>query len=228
MDRDEIQAIVQAAHGRGAKVRAHCANKAMILECIELGVDVIDHGDEVDQEVIDVMAAAGTFWVPSLIYPKCLLELGWGDPGGGTRALYDNVRKWLPVAQRAGVKILVGDDYSGVFRDLIPDDPLDHQVGRYGGECAYYSAIEGLSADDVLSWGTANAGELLTGGSDRLGTVEAGALADLIVVDGDPVADPGLLARPHEALKAVIRDGVLIIGRLAEARIDGRELAAAE
>ncbi|MDB5725862.1 MAG: Amidohydrolase, imidazolonepropionase [Novosphingobium sp.] len=228
IDRDEIQAIVQAAHGRGAKVRTHCTNKAMILECIALGVDVIDHGDEVDQEVIDAMAAAGTFWVPSLIYPKCLLELGWGEPGGGTQALYDNVRKWLPVAQRAGVKILVGDDYSGVFRDLIPDDPLDHHVGRYGGEFAYYSAIEGLSAEDVLSWGTANAGELLTGGSDRLGTVEAGALADLIVVDGDPIADPGLLARPQEALKAVIRDGVLTIDRLAGARIDGRELAAAE
>jgi imidazolonepropionase-like amidohydrolase len=216
MDRDEIEALVNAAHGRGAKVRAHCADKAMILECIELGVDVIDHGDEVDQEVIDAMAKAGTFWVPSLIYPKCLLQLGWGDPGGGTQRLYDNVRKWLPVAQRAGVKILVGDDYSGVFRDLIPDDPLDHQVGRYGGEFAYYGAIEGLSPEDVLSWGTSNAGELLTGGSDRLGTIEEGALADLIVVDGDPLADLSLLARPQEALRAVLRDGAFTINRLPE------------
>src|ERR1700757_2974593 len=52
MDRDEIESIVRAAHGRGAKVRAHVADKAMIMECIELGVDIIDHGDEVDDEVI--------------------------------------------------------------------------------------------------------------------------------------------------------------------------------
>src|SRR3546814_1833269 len=52
----------------------------MILECIELGGDVLDHADDIDEQCIDAMASAGTFWVPSLIYPKCLLELGWGDP----------------------------------------------------------------------------------------------------------------------------------------------------
>jgi imidazolonepropionase-like amidohydrolase len=218
MDRDEIEAIVNAAHGRGAKVRAHCADKAMILECIEIGVDIIDHGDEIDDEVIEAMVKTGTFWVPSLIYPKCLLELGWGDSAGVMQRLYDNVRAMLPKAQKAGVKILVGDDYSGVFRDMIPDDPLDHQVGRYGQEFAYYGAIEGLSPADVLSWGTSNAGEALLDGGDRLGVIEPGALADLIVVDGDPLADLSLLARPEQALKAVIRDGAFVIDRLSRGR----------
>jgi imidazolonepropionase-like amidohydrolase len=212
MERDEIEAAVQAAHHRGARVRAHCADRAMIEECVDLGVDIIDHGDEIDEALIARMAAAGTFWVPSLIYPKCLLELGWGD--AAMQRNYDNVRAMLPLAQAAGVKILIGDDYSGVFRDVIPDDPLDHQVGNYGREFAYYAAIPGLSAADVLSWGTSNAGEALTGGQDRLGVIEPGALADLIVVDGDPVADPALLARPAEALKAVIRDGAFVIDRL--------------
>ena len=212
MDRDEIEAIVKAAHGRGAKVRAHVADKAMIMECIALGVDIIDHGDEIDDEVIDAMAKAGTFWVPSLIYPKCLLELGWAEPG--TQALYDNVRKYLPLAQKAGVKILPGDDYSGVFRDVLADDPLDHEVGCYGREFGYYGAIEGLSPADVLSWGTKNAGEALLDGEDRLGIVAPGALADLIIIDGDLLADLTLLARPQEALKAVIRDGAFVIDRL--------------
>lgn len=215
MDRDEIEAIVRAAHGRGAKVRAHVADKAMMLECIELGVDIIDHGDEVDERVIDAMAKAGTYWVPSLIYPKCLLELGWAEPG--TQALYDNVRRHLPLAQKAGVKILPGDDYSGVFRDVLPDDPLDHQLGCYGREFAYYGAIEGLSATDVLGWGTKNAGAALLDGEDRLGIIEPGALADLIILDGDPLADLSLLARPQEALKAVIRDGAFTINRLPPA-----------
>jgi imidazolonepropionase-like amidohydrolase len=214
MARDEIQAIVEAAHQRGAKVRAHVSDKAMILECLELGVDVIDHGDEVDEEVIEALVKTGAFWVPSQIYTKMLLDLGWGDPAGVMQAQYDNVRRMLPLAQKAGVRLLIGDDYSGVLRDMVEDDPLDHQVGRYGREFAYYAGIEGLSPADVLRWGTSTAGELLVGGADRLGVIEPGALADLIVVDGDPLVDLTLLARPEQALKAVVRDGVVVIDRL--------------
>ncbi|MCB2073317.1 MAG: amidohydrolase family protein [Novosphingobium sp.] len=214
MARDEIAAVVEAAHMRGAKVRAHSATKEMIRECVELGVDIIDHGDEIDEEIIAMMAERGTFWVPSLRYPTCMVELGWADadlPGQ-----IENVRAMLPVAQKAGVRILIGDDYSGVFRGVLEDDPLDHKVGDYGREFAFYGAIDGLSPEDILSWGTANAGEALLGGHDRLGVIEEGALADLIVVDGDPLADLSLLARPQSALRAVIRDGVLAIDRLSQ------------
>jgi imidazolonepropionase-like amidohydrolase len=214
MTREEIKAIVDAAHQRGAKVRTHVSDKAMILECLELGVDVIDHGDEVDEAVIEAMVKAGAFWAPSQIYTKALLDLGWGDPAGVMQAQYDNVRRMLPLAQKAGVRILVGDDYSGVLRDVLEDDPLDHQVGRYGREFAYYAAIEGLSAAEVLAWGTSNAGELLLDGQARLGVVEPGAQADLIVIDGDPLADLTLLSRPEAALKAVVRDGAFVIDRL--------------
>lgn len=217
MARDEIATIVDTAHNRGARVRAHVADKAMILECIELGVDVIDHGDEVDEECIEAMVKAGTFWVPSLIYPKLLLELGWGDSGGAMQRLYESVRRVLPLAQKAGVRILIGDDYSGVFRDAVKDDPLDHQVGRYGRELAYYGAIDGLSPAEVLSWGTRNAGELLVDAPGKVGIIEPGALADLIVIDGDPIADLSLFARPEQALKAVIRDGAVLIDRLPRA-----------
>jgi imidazolonepropionase-like amidohydrolase len=212
MDRDEIAAIVEAAHQRGAKVRTHVSDKAMILECLELGVDVIDHGDGIDEEVIEAMVKANAFWVPSQIYTKTLLDLGWGD--AEMQAQYDNVRRMLPLAQKAGVRILVGDDYSGVLREILEDDPLDHQVGRYAREFAHYAAIEGISPADVLSWGTRNAGELLADAPAKVGVVEPGALADLIVVDGDPLADLTLLARPEAALKAVIRDGELVIDRL--------------
>src|SRR5262249_25348873 len=60
MDRDEIAAVVNAAHARGARVRAHCAEKGMIRECVELGVDIIDHGDEIDDEIIAMMVDKGT------------------------------------------------------------------------------------------------------------------------------------------------------------------------
>ena len=214
MSRAEIAAIIEAAHERGAKVRAHVADKAMIMECIELGLDVVDHGDDIDDEVIAAMAEAGTFWVPSLIFPWSLLTLGFAEQNGVTQAQYDHVRAMLPAAHDAGVRILIGDDYSGVFRDAIDNDPLDHQIGNYGREFAYYGAIDGLSAEAVLSWGTSNAGQLLVDAPARVGVIEPGALADLIIVDGDPVQDLSLLARPDEALKAVIRDGALVIDRL--------------
>ena len=212
MARDEIAAVVEAAHMRGAMVRAHSATREMIRECVELGVDIIDHGDEIDEEIIALMAERGTFWVPSQVYPDCMVKLGWGD--AQLQADCANVRAMLPVAQKAGVRILAGDDYSGVFRGVLEDDPLDHKVGDYGREFAFYGAMDGLSAAEVLSWGTKNAGEALTGGRDRLGVIEAGALADLIVVDGDPLADLSILGKPQQHLKAVIRDGAFIIDRL--------------
>jgi imidazolonepropionase-like amidohydrolase len=214
--RDELAVIVNTAHERGVKVRTHVADKAMIRECIELGVDVLDHGDEVDEECIEAMARAGTFWVPSLTYPRILMELGWGDVDGEgvMQRRYESVRKMLPLAQKAGVRILIGDDYSGVFRDMVKDDPLDHQVGCYGREFAFYGAIEGLEPAEVIGWGTKNAGELLIDRPAKVGVIESGALADLIIIDGDPLADLTLLAKPEQALKAVIRDGAFVIDRL--------------
>src|SRR3546814_21045487 len=106
------------------------------------------------------MVEAGTFWVPSLVYVWSLLELGMGKRFGASPEIYEHVRKMLPRAQEAGVRILLGDDYSGVFRDLIADDPLDHQVGNSGRELGFYSDVEGLSPAETLSWGPGNAGDL--------------------------------------------------------------------
>lgn len=215
MSRDEIEAVVNAAHERGARVRAHVADKQLILECLELGVDIIDHGDGVDEECIEKMVKAGTFWVPSQIFAKALIDLGMWDVTDDL-ASFNSVRRMLPLAHQAGVRILLGDDYSGEFmRGMVEDNPLDHEVGCYGRELAYYGGIEGLSAADVLSWGTRNAGELLTDGRDSLGVIEPGALADLIIVDGDPIEDLTLFSRPEESLKAVIRDGAFAINRIA-------------
>lgn len=228
MERDELQAIVQAAHGRGALVRAHVADKAMMLECIELGVDILDHGDEIDEEVVDAMAAAGTYWVPSLTQFQWWIDHKTPDPHGIIHRTNDGVRRMLPVAHKAGIRILLGDDYSGFFRDICDDDPLDHQVGTYGRELALYGGVEGVSPSDVLSWATRNAGELLGGESDKLGVVEVGAVADLIIVEGDPIADIGLFARPNQSLKAVLRDGEVLIDRLGAGQQNGEHTPSSE
>jgi imidazolonepropionase-like amidohydrolase len=216
MSHVEMAALVETAHDRGALVRAHVCHKDVILECIELGVDIIDHADEIDEEVIEAMVKAGSYWVPSLTFTRQLLDLGIDTRGENTRS-WEQVQRMLPVAQKAGVRIVLGDDYAGVFRNMVKDDPLDHQVGCYGREVAFYSAVEGISTNDVLGWGTRVGGQLL-GRGEKVGVVEQGALADLIVVDGDPLADPGLFGRPNDTLKAVIRAGELTIDRLSPAQ----------
>lgn len=218
MSRDEIEAVVNAAHERGAKVRAHVADKAMMMECIELGVDILDHGDNIDAECIDMMVKKGSYWVPSAISIKTLIDLGFGNDL--MRSEYANVLKMLPVAQAAGVRILAGDDYSGIYRDIVENDPLDHQLGCYARELSYYSAIEGICPADVLGWVTRNPGELLGENGAKVGVIEPGAIADLIVVNTDPTQDIDALARAEETIKAVICNGEMLLdrisGRLAE------------
>jgi imidazolonepropionase-like amidohydrolase len=199
--RAELAAIVETAHERGARVRAHCAWKAQILECVALGFDVIDHGDEIDAECIEAMARAGTFWDPSALYLQRLLELP-ALQGPETAALRDvsareleNIARWLAPAHRAGVRIVLGDDYGTAF--------MPH--GTYAEELAYYVKQLGVAPLDALSWATKNGGALV--GLPDLGTLEPGKLADLLIVDGDPSADPTLLCD-----RTKIR-GVMLNGR---------------
>lgn len=202
MSRAEIAAVVDAAHGRGALVRSHVCTKDLILEALELGIDVIDHGDEVDEECIELMAKAGTFWVPSLRYVDFgVASWAAGDPDM-IRAQVQ-YRKMLPIAHKAGVRILLGDDYGGT-------PGFGHFPGCYAGEIEMYAGIEGLSVADVLSWGTRNGGALLADPIAKVGVIEAGALADLIVVEGDLAGDATLLQRPQEAVKLVMADGKLV------------------
>jgi imidazolonepropionase-like amidohydrolase len=200
LSRAELAAIVETAHERGARVRAHCAWKQHILECVAQGVDVIDHGDAIDAECVDAMARAGTFWDPSALYLQRLLELP-ALQGPETAALRDasareleNVARWLGPAQRAGVRIVLGDDYGTAF--------LPH--GTYAEEIAYYVKQLGVAPLDALAWATRNGGALV--GLSDLGTLEPGKLADLLVVDGDPSADPTLLC-DRSKIRGVMQSG---------------------
>jgi imidazolonepropionase-like amidohydrolase len=186
--RDELAAVVETAHSRGAKVRAHCAWKPRILECIELGVDVIDHADELDGECIEAMVSAGTFVAPSALYLEKLLALPELRVPGSEPVIeasereLENLLQRVPEANAAGVKLVVGDDFGTV---LLPH-------GTYAEELDFYVKRFGISPLDVIRWATRNGAEL-AGVEAELGTVEAGKLADLLVVDGDPTVDISVL-----------------------------------
>ena len=198
---EELCAVVETAHQRGARVRAHVCWKPQILECIAAGVDVIDHGDEIDAEIIDAMLEKRTVWVPSALYLEKLLNFPelqnpeFAELRTAAQRELDNILRRVVEAQAAGVCIVPGDDYGVAF--------LPH--GNYAEELEFYVKRAGVSPLEVLGWATAN-GAAMVGVEDELGDLAPGKLADLIVVDGDPSADISILSDPKRLL-AVVKGG---------------------
>lgn len=202
LTRAELDAVIETAHQRGKKVRAHCAWRDVILECVEAGIDVIDHGDAMDEACIEAMAKRGTFLVPSMFFtqqmvgPDAALALGTPEQMAPIRAEFDNMKRRLPQAHAAGVRIVLGDDYGIIV--------LPH--GRYAEELEFYVKEVGIAPLDVIRWATKNGGELAGFGA---GTLEPGRLADLLVVDGDPSVDIAVL-QDRDKLRAIVKGGAFV------------------
>lgn len=211
----ELHAAVEAAHGRGKRIRAHAASRRAILDCARAGVDIIDHADRLDAECIDAILESDATLAPTLLFSQRFLAFlqGMLDQGitAGPRHLvetpadrqeridlgradFENMCRMLPEANRAGVRIVVGDDY-GVVN-------LPH--GDYVDELALYVKL-GIPPLDVLRWATRFGAESV-GCGDELGTLEVGKLADLLVVDGDPIADITCLKDRANVL-AIVKGG---------------------
>jgi imidazolonepropionase-like amidohydrolase len=204
MTNAELHAVVEAVHHRGKKVRSHVTAKRNLLACIEAGVDILDHADGMDDECIDAMVSAGIFVCPSLYLSKMILARLEADGGGdepfavALRGDFDHMCATLPQANRAGVKLLVGDDWGTA---MTPH-------GDYNKEMQLYVDEAGIAAVDVLRWATKNGADAMGQGSE-LGTIEEGKLADLLIVNGDPTRDISLLGDTDNLL-AIIKNGVFI------------------
>jgi len=204
MTRDELAAAIETAHSRGALIRGHIVNKRAIMLAIELGIDIVDHCDELDDEVISALVERGTFVVPSLHFPKVFLERfgsGLGFAADAIKSDLEHMYEVLPKADAAGVKLLLGDDYGAV----------GFAHGTYGGELELYAREAGFSPLDLIRWGTRNGAAVMRRSHD-LGSVEPGKLADLLVLDDDPSADITVLSRRPPA--AVLKGGAVVAGAL--------------
>jgi imidazolonepropionase-like amidohydrolase len=209
MSREEMAAGIQAAHQRGAKVRGHIANREAIEMALDLGIDVIDHGDGLDRSAIDRMVSTGTFLVPSQYFPRRFSEGMGGSALGfaaGMAADIEEALEILPQANAAGVRVVIGDDYGALG--------LPH--GRYADELEFYVKEAGIPPLDVIRWATKFGAELM-GRGHQLGTVAPGKLADLLVVDGDPLEDIGVL-QDTDSLVAIIKGGELVKDQLEATR----------
>jgi imidazolonepropionase-like amidohydrolase len=204
MTRDELAAAIETAHARGALIRAHLVNKPAIMMALELGIDIVDHCDEMDDEVIAALVETGAFVVPSLHFPKHFLELmgdGLGFAAEAIRADLDHMYDAIPKAQAAGVRFVLGDDYGAI----------GFAHGLYGREFRLYTEHAGVTPLEMIGWATRNGAELARRGGD-LGTVEVGKLADLLVLEGDPSVDIGVLVEGTP--RAVLKGGEVVDGEL--------------
>ena len=216
----ELRAVTETAHDRGKLVRAHTSSKTSILACAKAGVDLIDHADHIDRECIDAILEADATVLPTMLWYDRFLgmaeswdhaaqpfPIGDGFPEAlettlarirAVRAEFDYARGVLPDVVSAGVRLVVGDDFG---TPLMPH-------GDYISEFEVYVKQLDIPALEVLRWTTKNAADSI-GKGHELGTIAEGKHADLIVVDGDPVADITCLRDPAR-MPAIVRDGVFV------------------
>jgi imidazolonepropionase-like amidohydrolase len=205
MTREELAAIVDEAHRLGVRVAAHAEGLGGARLAVTEGVDTIEHGLSLHREpaLLDRMASAGIVLVPTLSTFHDLAERFTDD---FPQALVDQAKRQreeayatLVAARAAGVTIAMGHD-SGP-----PGDNAIELVRMVDGGL---SALEGI--------GAATRGSATALGLPDVGTVTAGAVADLLVVDGDPIADVRILRDPSRI--AMVIQGGEVVAERGEAR----------
>ncbi|MBS1605184.1 MAG: amidohydrolase family protein [Bacteroidetes bacterium] len=194
---EELQAIVATAKDYGMRVAAHAHGAEAMKRAIRAGVTSIEHGTFMDDETIDLFKKYGVWLVPTIIAGKSVsdsaLKPGYFPPiiAGKALAIGTKIQATFAKAYKAGVKIAFGTD-AGVYAH-----------GKNWMEFVYMTEA-GIPAMEALKCATANAAELL-GLSDRVGSLEAGKLADIIAVDGDPMRDIHAMGQ----VRFVMKEGVV-------------------
>ena len=198
--RAELDAIVDEAQRADTYVMAHAYTPAAISRAIEAGVRTIEHGNLIDEATAALMADRGAFLVPTLITFKALATHGarLGFPPEMLAKLASIVEvgtRSLRLAHAAGVKMAFGTDLLGELHE--------HQSEEF------LIRAEALPAIEVLRAATVHAAEVLRM-EGRLGVVAPGAFADLVVVDGNPLEDFGVLQEQGRYMPCIMKSGRIV------------------
>ncbi|MCB0044548.1 MAG: amidohydrolase family protein [Caldilineaceae bacterium] len=192
---DELAVIVQeAAYRRGVKVMSHAQGVEGIKNAVRAGIHSIEHGIFLDDEAIGLMLEHGTFLVPTLLAPLAVLEQA-EMPEYGVRKARETIEihsESIAKAYEAGVTIAMGTDAAVM--------PHGTNLRELGLMCNI-----GMSPMEAIVATTKTAAECL-GWQDRVGTLEAGKLADVVIAATDPLADIRSLENVDN-IRVVIQDG---------------------
>jgi len=200
----EIAVAVEEAARRRTYVMAHAYSAEAIHRCVQLGVRSIEHGNMIDAKTARFMVQKNAYLVPTLITYRTLEELG--GKLGFPRVSLDKIKQVrsaglssLELCREAGVKMGFGTDLLGSLHT--------HQCEEFR------IRAEVLPPLDILRSATSINAELLNM-SGELGVVAVGALADLIVVEGDPLSDLDRFTEQGEHVKLVMKGGEIFKNRL--------------
>ncbi len=194
---DEIRAIVWEAASWRTYVMAHAYTPEAIARCVAFGVRSIEHANLIDAETAKACWAAGAYVVPTLVTYEALERFG---PELGLPAV--SLEK-LKVVREAGVKSLEILKAAGVSTGFGTDLLGAMQVHQSG---EFTIRAEVLSASEILRSATSVNAALLNAEGD-LGVVAPGAFADLLVIDGDPLADLTLLQEQGAHIPVIMKGG---------------------
>ena len=192
---EEMRAAVEEAKKAGKLTASHAQGTTGIKNAVRAGIDSIEHGFYLDAEAIDMMLERGTFFVPTLAALYHIIQAG---PDSGIPAFMIEKSERATDAQiesfrravEAGVRIAAGNDGGTPFN---LSDNLVSELERM--------VVAGMSPAEALATANGNAAELLHM-ADQIGTVEQGKLADLVVLDADPLVDISALRQVHVVIKA--------------------------
>lgn len=192
---EEMTAVVEEAHKVEVTVACHAIETVGIKNALKAGIDTLEHGTGMDREAVDMMAAQGTMYVPTMSilhtiayhgerfeYPESHME--------SARRWYDRLGAAIGLAKRAGIKMATGTD-------SLNDDTITMECARL---------IEaGLTPMEAIVAATRHGAELVRK-QDEFGTLEAGKRADIVILAQNPLDDINAL----DKVQYVVKDGKLV------------------
>ncbi len=204
---DEMHAVVQTAHNHKLKVTGHCRATEGIKNALRAGYDCIEHGTFIDDEGLELLLKRDVPCVPALYFEKASILRGpeFGLPqsviDGHQETLDGGTASALRIL-RAGGRIGLGGDYGFGW----------NPHGDYAREITFFVKDVGFTPLEAIMCATKTGAEIM-GRSHEFGTVEAGKLADILIVDGDVLKDIALLEDRRRFI-AVLQGGVIKAGQL--------------
>ena len=203
--KDELRAIVEEAEAWNTYVLAHAYSARAITHAVSCGVRSIEHGNLVDREAAELMAREGAFMVPTLVAYEALSrrgsELGLAPVSvEKLQIVLDAGLSSIEHCKAAGVKMGYGSDLLG---ELQVDQSRELSI-----------LADVLTPHEIIVSATATNAELFQR-EGEIGIISAGALADLLVVDGDPLSDLQLLQEQGQHLSVIMKGGKLYKNRLS-------------
>jgi imidazolonepropionase-like amidohydrolase len=202
---DEIRAIVNETRERRTYTAAHCHGAEAIRRCVDCGVRSIEHGTLIDDETAQFVAERGAFIIPTMAIIHAIVKTGRAaqlsaEIRAKADVAYSRAMAGMQSMRKAGVKVGFGTDLLGASHtERAPEFLLRREV---------FTPIE------ILRQATSINAELLQQAGE-LGCIQPEAKADLLVVEGDPLADLSILAAGGERLSLIMRNGEIVKNRLA-------------